>query len=319
MNKGIFIFLIFISNLLASQVKLESRLRTPKDTFYLNETVEVKYYSAQLPVDGYSHPKPCLESGKTFTYIVCGDWGSKNIGNLNYLGCAAFIFKFPGKNKIPKVYLKYKGYDTIFSSNNIELYVIDKVVSERYLTKINHPDVYYRDSLDSINDHVNKLKLDSLLERKCKTQTFFLEPKQTVYNVNNLADTAVIEYSTNYPKFTCIGGKMNYRTSTKGGVQTNQISIKGKAREFVNPQCDKKDFSYKMEFDLNLYYIYYTQKNKIINVFAGQQEEVNDIKADGIIKFKVKFNKNGIYNFSPAYIDNYGKMIESVPVKVVVK
>ncbi len=319
MYKYILIFLFFLSNGLSSQIKLEGKLRIPKDTIFLNESVIVRYFCTQKPNDGFAHyPSTVNRTSDTYTYITCGDWGAGAGSSLNYLGCAAFKFTSPGKNKIPKIYLKCNGYDTIFSSNDIEVYVKDKIVSERYLTKINNPDVFYRDSLDSITSHINELKLDSLLEHKCKTQNFFLETRQTVYNFNGFKDTVIIEYFTNYLKFTCIGGLMKYSTHVKGGVQSNHINIKGKTKEFVSPKCDKKNFSSETEFDLDLHYIYYAQKHKIINVFAGQQEEVSDIKAEGSIKFKLVFNKKGIYNFSPAYIENYEKTIESVPVKVII-
>lgn len=315
MKKSFFIFCVLFlqSTLINAQIKIEGRVDPIQDTIYLNEPIHVDYYSSELLRDEFSHfPLPRKFSDSLYEYIVCG---GQSKGSL-YLGCAAFRFKKPGVNIIPKIFYKFANTDTIWSYNTLSVYVLDDSLDEKSIFRKKHLDKFIEDSLSNEKTKRLYLIVDSLSNTRCGKSKPYLRSSKEIYKAK-INQGFEIEFSTDYLCLNC----ENYQIhDSDTSSSRNQFVLK-------TVYCDKfkSDLEYNaidfIDFEAKIERTKDFQIWDYNETFNLKEIQNNFNKFDRITQFKtkVKYKKAGVYNYKASLIDATKKSLISKQIKVIIE
>lgn len=306
------LFLQFIS--ISAQVKIDGRIDPIQDTIYLNELIQVDYYSNELLRDGFTHfPLPRKISDSLCEYIICGGPSKSSL----YLGCAAFRFKKPGINTIPKVYYKFANTDTIWSSNKLSVYVLDEFLDEKLIFRKKYFDRYIEDSLSDTRVKRFSTIVDSMSIINCEKSKPYLKSAKDIYKAKVNQEIEIV-FSTNYLCLNC----ENYIISS-----SDTTSIRD---PFILKTVDCSNLKTNLLYNRNEFIYFecriektpaFNEWNYLHNAINLNEIQNNFNKFDRITDFKIKvrYRKPGTYVYETYIMSTNNTLIASKQIKVIIK
>lgn len=309
----LYCFLIFQIISISAQIKIDGKIDSLQDTIYLNERVQVDYYSNEFLRDGFADfPVPQKTSDSLYEYSVCG---GPTKGPL-YLGCASFRFKKPGINIIPKIYYNFNNLDTIWSNNQLSVYVLNEILDEKLIFRKKYLDRYIEDSLTNAKIKRFSTIVDSMSIVNCSKSKPYLRASKDIFRAK-VNQEFEIDFSTNYLCLSC----ENYIISdsdTASSIDPFVLKMVDCLELKTNLEYNKNDFvDFESIIERSPAYNEWDYFYKPINL-KEIQNNFNKFGRVSHFKIKLNYRKPGIYRYKVFINDSKKNSIVSKNIKVII-